>query len=370
MNQKKRIAVGMSGGVDSSVAAALLKEEGHDVVGISMEIFDGSRSATPGRKHGCYGADEKEDIELAGAVCNRLGIPFHVIDLKEEYREHVIDYFRQEYLAGRTPNPCITCNRKIKFGFLLEKAREAGIDFDLFATGHYARTVRAGACCFLARAVDKSKDQSYFLYTLALEQLEETLFPLGGMTKMDVRKIAREKGLDTADRAESQDFMGGGDYEGLFEEGEIREGDIVDEAGQCLGQHNGIIRYTIGQRRGLGISAGKPLYVMGIDPEQNRLVVGEKSSLLSAGLVASNVSLTGIKMHELPFRAKVKIRLNHEAADSTLYSGGENSVKVVFDKPQNAVTPGQSAVFYLGDMVLGGGTIEKAIGSGDESGSR
>ncbi|MFZ0448122.1 MAG: tRNA 2-thiouridine(34) synthase MnmA [Desulfatiglandaceae bacterium] len=369
MNHKKRIAVGMSGGVDSSVAAALLKEEGHDVVGIAMEIFDDSTEASPGQKHGCYGPDEKEDIELAGTVCERLGIPFHVIDLKKEYSEHVIDYFRREYLAGRTPNPCITCNRKVKFGFLLEKAREAGIDFTLFATGHYARIIRAGPYPFLARAVDKSKDQSYFLYALKPEQLDETLFPLGALTKQEVRKIAREKGLDTADRPESQDFMGGGDYKGLFEEGEIQEGDIVDEAGKCLGQHNGIIHYTVGQRRGLGISAEKPLYVKGIDPEHNRLVVGERQSLLSDGLVASDVNLTVVKVHELPFRANVKIRLRHEAAGSTLYPDDEKGVSVAFDKPQIAVTPGQSAVFYLGDMVLGGGIIERAVGPGDKSGS-
>ena len=369
MDQIKRIAVGMSGGVDSSVAAALLKDEGHEVVGIAMEIFDGSPMAIPGQKHGCYGPDEKEDMELAGAVCKRLGIPFHVMDLREEYRKHVLEYFRREYLAGRTPNPCVTCNRKIKFGFLLEKARQAGIDFSMFATGHYARIVRAGPFPFLAKAVDHAKDQSYFLYALKPEQLAETQFPLGGLTKVKVRQIAREKGLDTADRAESQDFMGDGDYEGLFEAGEMQGGDIVDEAGNLLGTHDGIIRYTIGQRRGLGIAAPKPLYVMNIEPERNRLVVGEKERLFSEGLVATGVNLTGVKMQELPFRAKVRIRLKHDPAGSTLYPNGENSVKVVFDKPQVAVTPGQAAVFYLGDMVLGGGIIDTAIGSGDGIGS-
>lgn len=359
----------MSGGVDSSVAAALLKDEGYEVVGIAMEIYDGSTMVNPGRKHGCYGPDEKEDVELAGAVCKRLGIPFYAIDLREEYRKHVLDYFRQEYLAGRTPNPCVTCNRKIKFGFLLEKAREAGIDFTTFATGHYARIVRAGPSPFLARAADQAKDQSYFLYALTPEQLARTLFPLGGLTKDMVRRIAREKGLETADRVESQDFMGDADYEGLFAEEEMQGGDIVDEAGECLGTHTGIIRYTIGQRRGLGIAAPKPLYVMDIQPEKNRLVVGEKERLLSAGLVATGVNLTGVTMRELPFRAKVKIRLKHEPAASTLYQNREESVKVVFDQPQVAVTPGQAAVFYSGDMVLGGGIIGTAIGMGDGCGS-
>jgi len=370
MNHRKRIAVGMSGGVDSSVTAALLKKEGYDVVGITMAIFDGAPLGKRTGRHACYGPDEKEDIDLAGAICNRLGIPFYVIDLKKEYREHVIDYFRREYCAGRTPNPCIVCNRHIKFGFLLQKAMEAGINFDIFATGHYAQIVGAGEHHFLGKAIDRAKDQSYFLYALTPAQLARTIFPLGSMTKMEVRELARKMGLKNADRHESQDFVGEEHYSILFGNEDACEGDIVDEEGNLLGKHRGIINYTIGQRRGLGISSNVPLYVTRIESEHNRLVVGEWHCLFSKGLIASDVNLTAMEKTDFPLRAKVKIRVRHKEADATIYAQDGNRVKILFDEPQMSVTPGQSAVFYADDMVLGGGVIERAIRNGGAIGTQ
>ena len=218
-NQKAKVAVGLSGGVDTSVAAVLLKKKGHEIIGLTMEIFDGTMGMKEGAKHACYGPGEKEDLESAAAFCRKIGIPFHRIDLRKEYRECVIDYFTSEYLEGRTPNPCIACNYKLKFGFLLEKARRAGVDFSFFATGHYARIKKSGDRFLLKRASDLSKDQSYFLYTLKPEQLSQILFPIGEFTKRQVREIARSLGLETADRPESQDFISGGDYSTLFDEG-------------------------------------------------------------------------------------------------------------------------------------------------------
>jgi tRNA-uridine 2-sulfurtransferase len=361
MNNKIKVAVGLSGGVDSSVAAALLKEKGYDVVGLCMETYDGSLDIKASEKHACYGSDEKDDIESATSVCKALGIPFHVIDLKREFKDRVIGYFRDEYLKGRTPNPCIVCNRNLKFGFLLEKAKMGGIDFDYFATGHYSRVVESEGRFFLNRPVDRSKDQTYFLYSLTQEQLSRVMFPLGDYTKKEVRKIAAALGLKTSDRPESQDFISGNDYTPLFTIGEVAPGDIVDEKGNVLGRHNGIIHYTIGQRKGLGIAAARPVYVSKIDADKNRIVVSEKEALLSAGLIASGINLIAVEKLEGPCKAKVKIRLQHAGADAVVSPYKNNNVKIMFDEPQISVTPGQSAVFYVDDSVLGGGIIERAI---------
>ena len=361
MNKKIKVAVGLSGGVDSSVAAALLKEKGFDVMGLCMENYDGSLDIKASGRHACYGSDEKDDIESAAAVCRNLGIPFHVIDLKSEFREKVIGYFRDEYLKGRTPNPCIVCNRNLKFGFLLEKAKNGGIDFDFFATGHYARIVEEDGRYLLKRPVDLSKDQTYFLYGLVRKQLAGIMFPLGEYTKREVREIARSMGLKTSDRLESQDFVSGNDYSPLFTIGEIRPGDIVDEKGNVLGRHNGIIHYTIGQRKGLGIAATRPLYVSRIVAEKNRIVVSEREALLSKGLTASGVNLISVDKLEGHCRARVKIRLQHQGAEAVVSPYGQDRVKIIFDEPQMSITPGQSAVFYVDDIVLGGGIIEEAI---------
>lgn len=359
----------MSGGVDSSVAAALLKEEGYEVVGISMAVFGGDVPLRGDGKHACYGPEEQDDIAVAAAVCRKLGIPFYVLDLRKEYREYVIEYFRHEYVSGRTPNPCVVCNRYIKFDFLLQKAREAGISFDIFATGHYARVVRVGDQHVLRKAADRSKDQSYFLYALTPAQLATIIFPLGGLTKARVREIAHNMGLENADRHESEDFVGSGDYSVFFRSDDAGEGDIVDQEGKLLGKHQGIIHYTIGQRRGLGISSDTPLYVVDIDPERNRLVVGKWESIFSWGLIASDVVLPLSHDFGVPLRTKVKIRLRHRETEGTVYRRDGNRAKIVFDEPQMSVTPGQSAVFYKKDLVVGGGIIEQAIRHGDAIGT-
>jgi tRNA-specific 2-thiouridylase len=356
-----KVAVGLSGGVDSSVAAALLKQSGYVVTGITMEIFDGSIAVEETARHACYGPGEEDDVTAATAVCEKLAIPYSVIDLRREYRDHVIDYFRNEYLAGRTPNPCIVCNRRLKFGFLLEKAKAAGIDFEYFATGHYARIEKDEGRFLLRRAADGDKDQTYFLYGLTQQQLAHTIFPLGTHTKDRVREIAHSLGLETAYRLESQDFIAGRDYTPLFADGEIRQGDIVDVNGCLLGKHRGIIHYTIGQRRGLGIASDRPLYVMDIDAEKNRIIVGEKKNLYAKGLIASDLNFLAVASLDRSYEVKARIRLRHTAAAANLHPYRNDKVKVLFKEPQAAVTPGQSVVFYRGDTVFGGGIIEKAI---------
>jgi tRNA-specific 2-thiouridylase len=362
MNQRNvKVAVGLSGGVDSSIAAALLKEEGYEVIGISMLTFDASMPVTESERHACYGPGEEEDLKSAASVCHKLGIPFHAIDLREEFRNHVIEYFKSEYLMGRTPNPCIVCNHRLKFGFLLEKTKGMGIDFDFFATGHYAQIAKSSGRFLLKRAADLSKDQTYFLYALTQEQLSHTLFPLGGYTKTKVREMALAFGLGTANRPESQDFVSGMDYASLFSEEELKEGDIVDETGKALGTHRGIIHYTVGQRKGLGISSDRPLYVLRIDAQRNRIVVSDRENLLSGGLIAADLNLIAVDQLERPHKVKVKIRLQHEEVEATLLPHENSTAKVVFDEPQMSVTPGQSAVFYEDDVVLGGGIIEHSI---------
>lgn len=342
------------------MAALLLAEKGYQVLGLFMRIYDPSLGVETSAGHACYGPGEKEDMETAEEVCKKLGIPFHVVDLRQEYRRQVIEYFRQEYLAGRTPNPCMVCNQKLKFGFLLQKARNSGMDFEYFATGHYAITARQRSRVLLKRASDLSKDQSYFLYSLSQEQLRGTLFPLGGMSKSRVREIAASAGLKTADRPESQDFVSGG-YGSFFSKGEAMKGPIVDEEGRTLGTHRGIPHYTVGQRRGLGIAQGVPLYVIRIDARDNRLVVGDREKLFSRGLVAGHLNLISVNALKEPMRVKAKIRFNHQPAEATVKPDQHGGAEVVFDQPQKAVTPGQSVVFYQGDTVVGGGTIERAF---------
>jgi tRNA-specific 2-thiouridylase len=330
-------------------------------MGITMEIFDGSVHVEESGRHACYGPGEQEDVEAAESVCKTLNIPFQVVDLKKEYKTHVIDYFRTEYLAGRTPNPCITCNHKLKFGFLLEKAKGAGLDFDAFATGHYARTTKSGERFLLKTASDPTKDQSYFLYALTQNQLSQTLFPLGGHTKHQARKIAGSLGLETATRPESQDFIAGGDYSPLFSNEEMKQGDIVDIKGNIMGRHRGIIHYTVGQRKGLGIASDRPLYVRNIDAPNNRIVVSDRDGLFSKGLIAKDLNLIAVETLDRPHQVKVKIRLNHKAVDATVFPHEKGKAKILFNEPQLSVTSGQSAVFYSGDTVLGGGVIEEAL---------
>ncbi|MFH1349596.1 MAG: tRNA 2-thiouridine(34) synthase MnmA [Pseudomonadota bacterium] len=360
-SHRRKVAVGLSGGVDSSVAAALLRQKGYDVIGLTMEIFDGSIAVKDSEAHACYGPGEKEDLDRAASICKKLGIPFHVVDLKREYKSHVIKYFRDEYLGGRTPNPCVVCNDRLKFGFLLEKAKEAGVDFEFFATGHYARIEKSEDRFLLKKAVDSSKDQSYFLYTLTPERLSRLFFPLGSYQKRHVRELARFFSLETADRPESQDFVAGGDYACFFTKEEVKEGNIVDVTGKNLGKHRGITHYTVGQRRGLGIAADRPLYVISIDAQNNQIIVGERQNLFSKGLIASKPNLIAIDRLDRPYNVKAKIRLQHREADATVLPHENGKAKILFDEPQLAVSPGQSVVLYSDDIVLGGGIIEQAF---------
>ncbi|MFC1839104.1 tRNA 2-thiouridine(34) synthase MnmA [Thermodesulfobacteriota bacterium] len=361
-NKKKEIvAVGLSGGVDSSVTAALLKDKGYDVIGLSMVIYDDNFKIEDTGRHACYGPDESGDIKSAESVCKKLNIPFHVIDLKNEFNRFVIKYFRNEYLAGRTPNPCIVCNRKLKFGFMLEKARDASIEFDKFATGHYARIIKDRGRYLLGKPLDTSKDQTYFLYSLPRDLLSGILFPLGEYNKKDVREIARSMGLTTSERPESQDFIAGGDFSPFFKPEEVCKGEIVNEKGEVLGKHKGIIHFTVGQRKGLGISSPDPLYVSEIDVQNNRIVVDKRPSLFSKGLTVVDINLISIDEIKEPLEVSVKIRLQHKATPAILTPAANGKAEVVFNEPQLAVTPGQSAVFYDGDIVLGGGIIERAL---------
>lgn len=358
----KRYAVGLSGGVDSSVAAALLKRQGHEVIGITMRIYDESFGISEGAKHACFGPGEKEDIEVSGRIADSLGIPYRVIDLRAEYKERVLDYFRDEYLAGRTPNPCVRCNSLLKFGFLVDRARAAGLDFDAFATGHYARIgERRGRPC-LMKGLDKAKDQSYFIYRLTSEQLSRTLFPLGDFTKAHVRSLAREFGLETAELPESQDFIAGGDYSPLFKQSPLAPGDIVDDTGKVVGQHRGIAYYTIGQRRGVGVAAGDPVYVSKIDAEKNRIVVSPEKEIFSSALVARDVYLQCPEERE--FSASARIRQNHVPVEAKASSLPDGELRVEFASAQRGVAPGQSVVLYDGEYVAGGGVIARAEKAG------
>jgi len=356
------VAVGLSGGVDSSVAAHLLLERGYKVVGLTMRIYDPSMGPLRCLKDACFGPNEDKDIGSAQEVCQLLGIPFYCIDLRQEYRSIVLQYFRNEYLRGRTPNPCILCNKKIKFELLIAKAWQCGIRFDYFATGHYARVEKLGRRFLLKKPIDSRKDQTYFLYTLSQEQLARALFPLGELKKARVKQIARSLGLPSADRPESQDFISDRDYAVLFRPEEIIPGEIVDEQGNILGRHKGLIFYTVGQRKGLGIASRHPLYVIKIDPDKNRIVVGPGNKLLNKKMIVSGLNFISIPSLDRPMKVTVKIRYRHEEAPATIQPYGKDKVLATFDSPQRAITPGQAAVFYSDDYVVGGGTIDKVLG--------
>jgi len=348
---KERVVVAMSGGVDSSMAAVLLKEAGYGVIGATMQIWPGE--APDEDIFGACGG--LEAIEAAARVAHRLGIPHYVIDLREVFSQKVIADFSREYRLGRTPNPCIRCNKYIKFGALLRKAREMGADF--MATGHYARIDYTPDGYRLLKAIDHSKDQSYFLYTLGQSELQQLLFPLGNHSKTEIKKEAARLGLPT--RHESQDicFIPDNDL-GTFIAHliPIEPGDIVDTEGNILGKHRGLARFTVGQRQGLGIASNERLYVLRLDAAANRLIVGTKEQLLGRALLADNLSWVSGEAPPEGARITAKIRYQSPEAAAELYFNN-GTAEVRFQQPQSAITPGQAVVGYQGEVVLGGGTI-------------
>jgi tRNA-uridine 2-sulfurtransferase len=353
----------MSGGVDSSLAAALLREQGYQVIGLTMKIYGGELTGIASRGHACYGPGEEEDIEMTATVAAHLNIPLHVIDLHAEYREHVLSHFTAEYLAGRTPNPCTRCNPMLKFGFLIDKARATGIDFDFFATGHYVRVCQneQSGRCVLKKAFDTHKDQSYFLYALDPALLERLMFPLGAMSKQGVRSRAEQLNLPVSQRPESQDFIEDGAYGDLFNETDVRPGPVIDCSGRRLGTHRGIIHYTIGQRRGIGIAHSEPLYVTGINAADNAVIVGPKTALFSDGLQAADLHLLSTDALSIGQSVQARIRHNHSPAPATVIACDSSTVSIAFAQPQLSITPGQAVVLYDNDIVLGGAVIEKPI---------
>jgi tRNA-uridine 2-sulfurtransferase len=365
-NGKKRVVVAMSGGVDSSVTAALLREQGHDVIGVSMQVWDYSRfTAAEGEKFGaCCSLD---DIHDARRVAEQIGIPFYVVNFEEEFQRHVIDDFIAEYFRGRTPNPCVRCNQLIKFDLLLRKAVDLAADF--LATGHYVRSIRDDRGRFhLLRGVDEGKDQSYFLFTLTQEQLRATLFPLGGMTKQEVRALASGYGLRVAEKGESQEicFIPDDNYVRFLEEsaGKGRmSGNIVDSRGNLLGRHEGTYRYTVGQRKGLGVAHPHPLYVLGVDALRREVIVGGKEELAAEGLVAANLNWI-VPPPESPFDATCKVRYRQKQIPCRITPLTGERADVRFLKGEKAITPGQAVVFYDGEEVLGGGWIKGTLGTG------
>jgi tRNA-specific 2-thiouridylase len=347
---KGRVAVAMSGGVDSSLAAALLKEAGYEVSGAYMELWsDPNRDQT---------------IRILKQTCQLLNIPLHRLDLREEFQSHVIDYFCREYSAGCTPNPCVFCNQHIKFGCLLNKALQMGADY--LATGHYARVEYSRDKYFLLKAVEQARDQSYFLYTLGQKHLQHLLFPLGDLQKAEVRKLATNLGLPASNRRSSQDicFITNNDYRAFIAKYvSLKSGDIVDTKGKVLGRHSGLAQYTVGQRQGLGLSSKERLYILKLDATNNRLVVGTRDQLSSNALVASQLSWVSGKAPQEAANITAKLRYRAREVSVTLHLN-DGAARVDFQQPRPAIAPGQSIVFYQDDVVLGGGIIEATEWSG------
>lgn len=352
----QRVVVAMSGGVDSSVAAGLLKEQGYDVIGVTMQIWPKADAPKVG---GCCSLSAVED---ARRVAAKLGIPHYVMNFREPFARLVIDNFVEEYRRGHTPNPCVRCNQLVKFDLLLERAR--GLGAEHIATGHYARV------CYddgrrrwlLKRGIDRSKDQSYALYTMTQEQLAHTLFPLGNIEKEETRRIAESLGLVVADKPESQDIcfvpeIGYRNFLRAVAPDIVKKGPIMDTKGNVVGEHEGIAFYTVGQRRGLGIAAQKPLYVLKIDPEANAVIVGEEEELYARRFAAKDVNLISMETITRPLAVSASIRYNMPDAPGILRPLDEKWVEFEFDEPRKSVTPGQAAVFYVDEEVIGGGTI-------------
>jgi tRNA-uridine 2-sulfurtransferase len=366
--QRGLVAVAMSGGVDSSAVAALLQQRGRDVVGLTMQLWNQRRlpelQGNGPAQHRCCSLD---DVYDAKAVAQHLNFPHYVVNFEEQFEARVVRPFVDQYLAGRTPIACTNCNTDVKFEPLLRMARQIGAE--RLATGHYARIRRNGTSgrFELLRARDESKDQTYFLWGLSQEQLSRSDFPLGELTKEEVRALARRANLPVADKPESMElcFVPTGNYvqfiQAYSQERRISlqtgEGEIVNETGEVIGRHNGVHNFTIGQRKGLGFATGKPVYVLSIDPEKNRIVVGEDDALRTTTFEIEDVNWVSCEEPSVPIRASVKIRHKHEASPASVEALAANRARITFDSPQRAITPGQAAVFYDGEIVLGGGWI-------------
>lgn len=358
MTGRKKVVVGMSGGVDSSVAAYLLKEQGYDVIGVTMRLWQEDTDREETGKECC----SLSAVEDAKRVADKIGIPFYVMNFKDEFKKSVVDYFVEEYVSGRTPNPCIACNRYVKWEALLKRGMEIGADY--IATGHYARIARRENGRYaVAASKTAEKDQTYALYNLTQEQLAHTLMPVGEYTKEEIRAIADRIRLPVADKPDSQEicFIPDHDYGGFIErmagEKTPAGGNFVTADGQIIGTHKGIAHYTVGQRKGLNLAMGRPVFVTKIRPDANEVVIGENEDVFSRELSADRINCMGAPGFADGMRFLTRIRYAHKGAMATVYKEREGKLRVVFDEPQRAITPGQAVVFYEGDCVAGGGVI-------------